>query len=85
KNKEKAVWNSMVEQEPTGISKTPARSPNDKHPSPSRVVSAALMVWMLGVMVLSWVLFDGPVVSSIVKRVEFFRNLREALAAFFGG
>ena len=75
----------MVEQEPMEISKgSPPRS-DGRRCSPSRGGSAVLLVWMLGVMMLSWILFDGPVVSSIVKRVEFLRNLQEVLVGFFGG
>ena len=75
----------MFEQEPMEISKGSSPQPDGDRCSPSRGASAVLLVWMSGVMMLSWVLFDGPVVSSIVKRVEFFRNLREAIATFFGG
>ena len=75
----------MVEQEPMKISKAPSPRPDGGRVGPSRVISVTLLVWMLGVMMLSWVLFNGPVVSSIIKRVEFLRNLQEVLVGFFGG
>ena len=75
----------MVEQEPMEISKGSSPRSVGGRGGPSRGASAALLVWMLGVMMLSWVLFDGPVVSSIIKRVEFLRNLQEVVVGFFGG
>lgn len=49
------------------------------------VLRISLTAWMLGVMVLSWLLFRGPVISSIVKRVGWARNIHDTTAAFFGG
>jgi hypothetical protein len=40
--------------------------------------------WMLGVMLLSWLLFGGPGLGSLAKRVAWLGALRDAIADFFG-
>lgn len=44
-----------------------------------------LGAWMIGVMLLGYLVHEGPVVGSIVKRVAVLRELRNALWTFFGG
>ncbi len=50
----------------------------------------AVMVWMLGVMILSSILHEGPFVTSIIKRVDkregrpVLKQKWEALAEWFG-
>lgn len=56
-------------------------------PGPSfvhRLRDGLLLVWMIGVMALAYVLFDGPVVGSVVKRVEPLARAKTALDEAFG-
>jgi hypothetical protein len=52
---------------------------------PAAWTCTILWVWMLGVMLLAWVLLEGPVVSSIIKRVAWLSTMRQGLERFFGG
>ena len=67
----------MENRDDTDIKKAPAK------PAcwPLRI---SLMVWMFSVMFLALLLFRGPVISSIVKRVSWARVIYDAVAAFFG-
>jgi hypothetical protein len=49
-----------------------------------RLRDALLVTWMIGVMGLAYVLFEGPVVGSVVKRVEPLARAKVALDIFFG-
>jgi len=57
---------------------------------PSRWVVCVVVVWMLGVMVLSGILHEGPFVTSIIKRVDkragepVLKQKWETLAEWFG-
>jgi hypothetical protein len=56
-------------------------------PAPSlahRLRDGLLLVWMIGVMGLAYVLFDGPVVGSVVKRVEPLARAKAVLDVAFG-
>lgn len=58
---------------------------NSNEPIPHRGVStAALLLWMLGLMLLGWFLLDGPGISSIVKRVASFKRAQCTLRSAMG-
>jgi hypothetical protein len=50
----------------------------------STPAGVAMLVWMLGVVLLGWLLYGGPGVTSISDRVAPFREFRDSVAAFFG-
>jgi len=39
---------------------------------------------MLGAVLLSWVIFRGPILSSVIKRVPALREGRAVVARYFG-
>jgi hypothetical protein len=49
-----------------------------------KIARAAAAAWVIGFMLLSWVICDGPVVSSIVKRVGPLREIQREMRTFFG-
>jgi hypothetical protein len=61
------------------------RGTSDRFRPISRPVCILLMVWMLCVMLLSWVVHHGPILSSILKRVFVLRAWRDEIIRFFGG
>ena len=61
-----------------------SETPKPKLSRWASVPSVLAWGWMLGVMVLSWLLFGGPVLGSLAKRVAPLGDLRDAIAAFFG-
>ncbi|MBN1942197.1 MAG: hypothetical protein JW849_02780 [Phycisphaerae bacterium] len=50
----------------------------------SRVITAGLLVWMLGVMLLGWFVLDGPGVSSLAKRVAPLKRAQRTLRCALG-
>ncbi|MBN1554686.1 MAG: hypothetical protein JXA11_08070 [Phycisphaerae bacterium] len=61
----------------------PQRNSDDRQ-TPSRLGTAGLLLWMLGVMLFGWFLLDGPAVSSIVKRVGPLKSARQATRCALG-
>jgi hypothetical protein len=49
-----------------------------------KIARAAAVAWVIGFMLLSWIVCDGPVVSSIVKRVGPLHKIQREMRTFFG-